>query len=218
MFVNGKLSRHMSIEKAYNSWADQYDTNQNKTRDLDVHATIKTLGKYDFDSVVELGCGTGKNTEYLLTKAKKIIGLDFSTEMLAFARQKIQDDRVVFQKADLTHEWELENDVADLITSSLTLEHIQDLDFIFQQARLKLKTDGIFFISELHPFKQYQGSRAKYQTEDGTVELETYVHHISNFTSAAAKNGFQLLEVNEWFDEEKESETPRLISFVFRNG
>jgi len=25
----------MSIEKAYESWSEQYDTNQNKTRDLD---------------------------------------------------------------------------------------------------------------------------------------------------------------------------------------
>lgn len=218
MFVNGKSSWHMSIERAYDSWANQYDTNQNKTRDLDSLATIKTLEKYDFDSVVELGCGTGKNTEYLLTRAKRIIGLDFSAEMLAKAKQKIQNNRVVFQKADLTREWELQNEVADLITSSLTLEHIQNLNFIFQQAQLKLKPGGIFFISELHPFKQYQGSKAKYQTSDGTIELETYAHHVSDFTSAAHSYNFQLLELSEWFDEVAENEIPRLISFVFRKG
>ena len=38
----------MSIEKAYNSWAEQYDTNKNKTRDLDIKSTIETLSKYDF--------------------------------------------------------------------------------------------------------------------------------------------------------------------------
>ena len=41
----------MSIEKAYNSWANQYDTNDNKTRDLDQEATIKTLEKYTFKTV-----------------------------------------------------------------------------------------------------------------------------------------------------------------------
>jgi hypothetical protein len=29
----------MSIEKAYDSWSEQYDTNQNKTRDLDQKVT-----------------------------------------------------------------------------------------------------------------------------------------------------------------------------------
>ena len=68
----------MSIEKAYNSWADQYDTNQNKTRDLDKTASIETLSKLNFEKVIELGCGTGKNTEWLVNKADQIIGLDFS--------------------------------------------------------------------------------------------------------------------------------------------
>jgi len=72
----------MSIEKAYNNWADRYDANENKTRDLDSKATIQTLNKYDFSKVVELGCGTEKNTTYLLTRARVVIGLDFSQEML----------------------------------------------------------------------------------------------------------------------------------------
>ena len=72
----------MSIEKSYNSWAKQYDTNNNKTRDLDKKATINTLSKYNFNNVLELGCGTGKNTIWLIEKAARIIALDFSEEML----------------------------------------------------------------------------------------------------------------------------------------
>lgn len=206
----------MSIEKAYNTWADQYDTNKNKTRDLDSKATVETVGKYDFSTVLELGCGTGKNTGFLLQKADNVVGLDFSAEMLNKAKEKIKDSRVDFRTADLTQEWEVQDDFADLITSSLTLEHIQNLNFIFKQANSKLKPNGIFFLSELHPFKQYLGGKARYESENGTVELETYVHHISEFTSAAQVNGFEILEVNEWFDELAENETPRLISFVFR--
>ena len=72
----------MSIENAYNIWAHQYDTNVNRTRDLDKKCTIETLNNLVFKNVLELGCGTGKNTELLLNKAEKIIGLDFSQEML----------------------------------------------------------------------------------------------------------------------------------------
>ena len=206
----------MSIEKAYNSWADQYDTNENKTRDLDRKSTIDTLNKYDFENVLELGCGTGKNTEWLLKKAKRIIGLDFSQEMLNLAKSKITDNRVDFEKADLTKDWEIEDNFADLITCSLTLEHIKDLNHIFRQADKKLKKNGLFFISELHPFKQYSGSKAKYETENGTKELEVYVHHISEYMDDAKNNGFDFVELKEWFDKNNENGLPRLISFVFK--
>jgi|TARA_B110000977_G_scaffold115885_1_gene149737 predicted TPR repeat methyltransferase len=206
----------MNIEKAYNIWADQYDTNSNKTRDLDTKSTIKTLNKFDFSKVIELGCGTGKNTTFLLKKADEIIGLDFSQEMLNKAKAKIKDERVEFRKADLTKSWEIDNDFADLITCSLTLEHIKNLNHIFNQANLKLKKNGLFFISELHPFKQYSGSKAKYETENGTKELEVYIHHISEYIDDAKNNGLEFVEMKEWFDENTENGIPRLISFVFK--
>ena len=206
----------MSIEKAYNIWANQYDTNENRTRDLDKKATIETLNKYDFKSVLELGCGTGKNTKWLLEKAKQIIGLDFSQEMLHKAQEKIVDKRVVFRRADLTENWKIDNDFADLITCSLTLEHIKNVHHIFNQANLKLKKNGLFFISELHPFKQYSGSKAKYETENEIKELEVYIHHVSEYIDDAKKNGFEFVEMKEWFDENNKNGLPRLISFVFK--
>ena len=205
----------MTIETAYNSWAEHYDNNENKTRDLDIKSTMVTLSKYRFKNVLELGCGTGKNTDWLLKKAERVIGLDFSQEMLNIARNKIIDNRAEFKKADLNKEWDIDNQFADLITSSLTLEHINDLNHIFNQANQKLTENGLFFISELHPFRQYQGSRAKYELESGTVELEVFTHHITDFIDAAIANGFELLEVKEWFDEIEEKKPPRLISFVF---
>lgn len=64
--------------------------------------------------------------------------------MLSKAKEKINNAKVTFIKADLLQPWEVDNELADLITSSLTLEHIKDLDFIFKQAYSKLKTNGIF--------------------------------------------------------------------------
>lgn len=206
----------MSIEQAYNSWAEKYDTNENKTRDLDIKSTIDTLDNYNFTNVIELGCGTGKNTEWLLKKAERIIGIDFSQEMLNIAREKISDKRVEFKKTDLNQDWDVEDHFADLITSSLTLEHINDLDHIFKQANQKLTDKGLFFISELHPFKQYTGSRARYASKNGMVELEVYTHHITDFIDNGINNGFELLEIKEWFDEIEELKMPRLISFVFK--
>ena len=206
----------MSIKKAYNNWSEIYDTNENKTRDLDAKVTIEVLSKYDFENVLELGCGTGKNTKWLQKKAKRIVGLDFSQEMLAIAKKKILNKNVDFRSSDLTKEWNCNNNFADLITSSLTLEHIKNLNHIFSQAKIKLKEKGLFFISELHPFKQYAGSKARYEDKNGTVELKVFIHHISDYIETAKQNNFELVEINEWFDFETKKEIPRLISFIFR--
>jgi len=53
-------------------------------------------------------------------------------------------------------------------------------------------------------------------TENGTQELETYIYHISEYLNAATKNGFELVELNEWFDEEQINEIPRRIGIVLR--
>ena len=136
--------------------------------------------------------------------------------MLNKAKEKISDERAIFRRADLTEIWEIDNDFADLITCSLTLEHIKNLNHIFNQANLKLKKNGLFFISELHPFKQYSGSKAKYETENGTKELEIYIHHISEYIDDAKNNGLEFVEMKEWFDKNDKNGLPRLISFVFK--
>lgn len=206
----------MSIQKAYNYWAQTYDSMANITRDLEEIAAKETLGLLDFTTVLELGCGTGKNTRWLAEKATSLIGLDFSEEMLARAREKVPSGNVRFQQADLLHPWPVDDHFADLITCSLVLEHIENLDLIFAQAAKKLKPGGTFYCCELHPFKQYEGSKAKYQSENGTVELEVYTHHVSEYVGAALSNGFQLAGLKDWFDP-GEKIIPRLISFLFTN-
>ena len=58
--------------------------------------------------------------------------------MLNVAKQKKLNHKVTFLKADLTEVWDVQNESVDLVTSSLTLEHIADLDHIFSQANMRL--------------------------------------------------------------------------------
>ena len=207
------------IQKAYDSWANSYDNMVNKTRDLDKKAVRQSIAKLDYKTVLELGCGTGKNTAFFMQKADSVIGLDFSEEMLGIAKKKIASENVKFQYADLTKKWQVKNCSIDLISCSLTLEHIFDLDFIFQQGFEKLKSKGNFFISELHPFKQYTGSKAKFKTQDGVEEVEVFTHHISDFLIAANNNGFKLIKLEEWFDNPSKKDTiPRLVTFLFEKS
>src|SRR5579875_3539269 len=129
-----------NVQNAYNQWAESYDATDNKTRDLDKLATQQTLAGLSLKNVFELGCGTGKNTEWLLQKAKDITAVDFSEAMLSKAKDKIAAPNVQFVQADITQPWPFPPASFHLATCNLILEHIENLDFIFAQAHKVLKT------------------------------------------------------------------------------
>ena len=207
----------MNNQQAYDAWSANYDTVENKTRDLEAKSLRETFSISEPLDILEIGCGTGKNTEWLLTKAAHLIGADFSAEMLAKAKEKIAAENVEFKQLDLREEWDFNPNSFDLITCSLTLEHIENLDFVFEQARKVLRPDGRFYIGELHPFKQYQGSKARFEIGGKAFELECFVHHVSEFFAAAKKNNFEVIDLQEWFDEENETTIPRLLTMIYAN-
>ena len=206
----------MNNQQAYNAWSRTYDVIENKTRDLESVALRASLFIDQPLDILEIGCGTGKNTEWLVKKAKHLIGVDFSVEMLAKAKEKITAENVEFRQMDLRENWNFNENSFDLITCSLVLEHIENLSFVFQQARRVLRKNGLFYIGELHPFKQYQGSKARFDTESGVFELQCFIHHISEYFEAAKINYFEIIELKEWFDDDDKTRIPRLLTMTFR--
>ena len=205
----------MNTQQAYDQWSSQYDTNINRTRDLEGIALRKVLSGIPAVDILEIGCGTGKNSEWLVTRAKTLIAVDLSEGMLARAKNKLPD--IPFIKADITQPWNFTDRLFDLISFSLVLEHIQNLDFIFSEAARVLKPGGQVYIGELHPFKQYSGSKARFDTETGTTVVDCYIHHISDFINQARPYGLVVTDMKEWFDEDDKDSPPRILTLLF-NG
>lgn len=205
----------MSTQKLYDQWSATYDSVENKTRDLEKLACESVLSRILFRRVLELGGGTGKNTSWLADRAEYVLSVDFSEEMQTVAKAKVRNDNVDFRLADIRKSWDLGAFEPDLVTCSLILEHVQDLSTVFDQAAVALPPRGHFYICELHPFKQYEGSKARFETDDGVQVTECFQHHVTDYTNAAMANGFALKSIDEWFDSDDRTTTPRLISFVF---
>lgn len=208
----------MNIQDAYNEWSELYDSNINRTRDLDAQVMRLLLNGQRFPSILEIGCGTGKNTEFLATLGDNVLAFDFSEKMLAKARQKVTADHVRFEMVDITQPWNCKNDSFNLITCNLVLEHIGNLDHIFAEAARTLRSGGQFLVNELHPFKQYGGTKARFERGTDIIEVDVFIHHISEFIHAAEKNGLKLLKFDEVWHEEDAGKPPRLVSFVFKKG
>jgi len=205
----------MNVKEAYNSWSEQYDANENKTRDLEAKSIRETLDALTFNHCLEIGCGTGKNTEWLLQKATQIIAVDLSEEMLSKAKEKIQSSNIEFIQADINSDWNFTEQTFDLISFSLVLEHIENLDHIFKEVFKKLNEEGYVYVGELHPFKQYTGTKARFETQEGLQVVQCYNHHVSDFIQSAKKYGLKLIGLDEYFDNDDKATIPRILALLF---
>ena len=205
-----------STQKLYDEWSATYDAVANPTRDLEKRACESLLGQQSFGRVLELGSGTGKNTGWLAERSREVVSVDLSPDMQAIAREKVAAANVEFRIGDVTDPWNFGN-VFDLVTCSLILEHVEDLRHIFSEAARILIPGGRIYVCELHPIKQYSGSKARFEAEGREKVLECFTHHVSDYTNAALIAGFSIERIDEWFDGYDRSSTPRLISFLLRN-
>ncbi len=205
----------MRVRDAYTNWSTTYDTDRNLTRDLDQDVTQAILGHLRVARVIELGCGTGKNTALLAVIGAQVQALDFSGGMLERARAKIQAPNVTFTVADLTRPWPCADQSADLVVGNLVIEHIADLSFIFAEARRCLAPGGQCFLCELHPAKQYHGLQAHFTRDEGQVVIPAFVHHLSDYLGAAEAHGFTLRQLREWWPTPERTSAPLLVSFLF---
>lgn len=206
----------MDIESSYDRWSQTYDSMVNPTRDLDLQATQRVLQDRSFQRVLEVGCGTGKNSEWLATKCKSLVAVDFSKEMLGIAKKKVLSSNVDWRCLDITEPWEVGDEPFDLILFNLVLEHVENLDPIFDEASQRLLPGGIVLVSELHPYKQYLGSKARFVQEGAVHELKVFTHNVSDFFRSAKQQGWTLFELCEWFDSTS-TEVPRLLTLMFSN-
>ena len=206
----------MKLRESYNDWSAQYDTNVNPTRDLEAVVLREVLKEVSFKRVLEIGCGTGKNTAWLVNRAEAVTAVDFSEKMLAKAKMKITSKKIRFVQADILDVWDFTENKYDLIVFSLVLEHIEDLNLVFEKVVAVTRTGSYVYIGELHPFKQYLGSKARFETEAGMQVLTCFEHHISDFLRAAFCSDFELIALNEHFDNEDSSKPPRILSILFR--
>ena len=207
----------MNIESSYDRWSVIYDTNRNRTRDLDAQVTRTRFGASRFNQVLELGCGTGKNTSLLAEVAEAVHAFDFSEGMLTRAQARVSAPNVVFQRLDLSRiPWPVAEAAADIATFNLVLEHLETLGPIFAEAARCLVPGGVLYVSELHPFRQYEGTQARFEDEAGNeVKVAAYTHHVSEFVEAGRRAGLRLERLNEWWHEEDGGRPPRLLTLEF---
>ncbi|WEW56651.1 hypothetical protein PRK78_002099 [Emydomyces testavorans] len=213
--------KYLDTIDAYDQWAEVYDTDGNFLQRLDT-LELQTLLPFFLSQVkhtespsrlVDLGCGTGRNTLALVrlaTEDATVIGLEPSSKMLEVARKKIAaycaeaapsidpkeiEARVSFETYNLLNEPgpPLSALNADGVISTLVLEHVPFKDF-FKAVATMLKPGGVLLLTNMHSEMAGIGQAGFVHPETRIkIRPTSYPHTVAETLEEARAAGFELI-------------------------
>ncbi|KAJ5588436.1 hypothetical protein N7537_011114 [Penicillium hordei] len=238
---HSQQTQYVDTVEAYDKWAEVYDTDGNFLQRLDT-IEMRTLLPQFIDrvnkrfqpsppetesetetkairpSLVDLGCGTGRNTIQLLSALNtankatsfSVIGLDASRGMLDVARTAIREYAtksaiqmdVEFGIFDLLQpelpKTQLPSSLCEPgavgVISTLVLEHIP-LERFFAAAAGIMRSGAYLLVTNMHA-EMGMRSQAGFTDERGVkVRPTSYCHAIPDVLDAAVQAGFAVEEI-----------------------
>lgn len=121
--------------------------------DIGTEADFRLLGDLKGKRVLELGCGGAQCSIAFARQGATAIGVDFSAEMLAFARRLCEREevKVELRQGDLADLAFLRADSIDLVFSAYAFGYVEDLNRVFRQVHRVLKVGAPLVFSLPHP-------------------------------------------------------------------
>jgi SAM-dependent methyltransferase len=101
-------------------------------------------GAGPLELIVDLGCGTGLSTRPWAGKARRVIGIDPSEDMLRTAREATKEANVTYRPGT-GHRTELEDGCADVVTCSSAAHWMEPAPTVREIARI-LRHNGVLMI------------------------------------------------------------------------
>jgi ubiquinone/menaquinone biosynthesis C-methylase UbiE len=143
----------------YDAMGVAYDTD-NRTGAFNAYyerpATISLLGNIDGKRVLEVGCGPGALTEWLVDHGALVTAIDISPVMEGIAKARL-GDRARILVADLHDPLTAVSDSsADLVIASLVLHYLRDWSGVLREFRRILGRGGSVVFSTHHPAMDWQ--------------------------------------------------------------
>lgn len=143
--------------EAYTSFAEVYDLfMDNVPYEVWSEYLTDLFKEHDIEDglLLDLGCGTGKLTRLMETKGYDMIGVDYSYDMLAIAKEH-SEDSILYLLQDM-REFELYGTVRGIYSACDSLNYIleeEELKQVFSLVNNYLDPKGIFVFDINTPFK-----------------------------------------------------------------
>ena len=178
----------------------------NDTYDLICNVVIKNKA-----TILEIGCGPGNITKYLLSKRPdfNIFGIDISPNMIELA--KINNPKANFAVMDSRNISEIETKY-DAIVCGFCLPYLSETDsqkLIFE-ANYLLNNSGFLYLS----FVEGDPNKSGFQTGSTGNRSYFYYHNLDQLKAQLLQNSFEDLKIFkvEYKKSEKEQDIHTIIT------
>ncbi|HEY4876965.1 MAG TPA: methyltransferase domain-containing protein [Puia sp.] len=201
---NDSLSDEKNAEDAYDLWSENYDNQPgNLMLDLDEIIFSELLKEMNIENkiVADIGCGTGRHWEKIFNEhPKSLTGFDVSDGMLNKLKEKFPSSTVK-KIGDNIFRTEPDN-YYDVIISTLTVAHIENINEAISSWSRILKKGGDIIITDFHPALLAHGGKRTFKVEQHQFAVTNFVHSVDEINNLLrAANLFIINKIEERIDE-----------------
>ncbi len=191
--------KEREVVEAYDLWSENYDAQPgNLMLDLDELLFTKLLHTIDIKNkaVADIGCGTGRHWAKILKESPaSLTGFDVSPGMLGKLKEKFPSAKThtitnnsFSAIADHTY---------DVIVSTLTVAHIEDIEEALEAWSRILKYKGDIIITDFHPDALAFGGKRTFSHQKTQIAVRNFVHSTNTIREILLKNDFHLVSEDE---------------------
>lgn len=146
------------VENFYDDLSNNFDEEQDSDRfkfirkpEVDIINAFFKDKDLSSSTILEIGAGTGRFSSIMAKKAKKVVAVDISSNMLSKLKEKAESNSIYnidiikgnFLDIDFTKKF-------DYIVSFSAIEYIKDKEALFRKISTLLKPQGYIFITTAH--------------------------------------------------------------------
>lgn len=198
------LKQDKGSVEAYDLWSANYDEQPgNLMLDLDELVFSDLLNGVDLKGkhVADIGCGTGRHWEKILKQnPASLTGFDVSAGMLNRLKEKFHGantcqitDNLFSDIPDATY---------DVIVSTLTVAHIENIDEALEAWCRILKSNGDIIITDFHPNALAFGGKRTFEHHNEKISIQNFVHYVVDIEAIFLKKNFHTAKKEEKYVEE----------------
>lgn len=199
------------LNPMYSEFAREYDSaiqNNIYNAQYERPSLLALLPNVKGKTVIDLGCGPGLYSEFLVENGANVTAVDGSAEMIEIVEGKL-GNRVQCYVQDLAIGLPKERDQSfDIVICPLMIHYLEDLTKLFHDIKRVLKPNGLFVFSTHHPFVDYQLSPSgnyflqekivdEWDTLGRLVHVEYYRRSLTAIIQAVVDAGMCVMELTE---------------------
>lgn len=154
----------------YDVFAENYVTQQEHgdlASAIEFPAMTKLVGRIKGKKLLDLGAGIGWHAHFYAKKGACVTALDNSEKLL----NKITNKKITVVHHDLNKKLPFDKKSFDIITASLALDHIRNLNKLLKEVQRTLKDDGTFYCSIPNPVFHQEEQLIGMRTNEDDVDI-----------------------------------------------